>query len=910
MPRLAQTLHGYDQGHRLLASTEGLLDARELALLDRLSDLSGYLPSGTSFDRYHTGFPCGRYYALACTWPDASAARAGTVLTHTLLLPRSEARGLNDLWALAAHHQQPASAAGWATYTQPLEVALAEQPVDHGLSPDELAGLVALAFGQSQRPLLWVDSRRPEGVVRSLWHLLWPEQRERFAFCTLALQLRTVEGTLFDFLGLPPEARGAFLQYAGSEAWWDTGRIVHARVAGLLQQPWAQDIRRGGAAVTHRLVDWCHTSRLPPPEPWELPVLWRFLDLEPAATERLTAARARADLFEKLWPQAEPTHPIAVRVLDDLLARQPEAALKPKPLWELVDLLKRSLLRRRCQAEPAFASRVDELRAAELLKRLSQEPARSAEELPELIEASDTVPWGPRSVEAIQQAVRQAAHPLPLAKHLLLTAATRDWIDIAEAALTPLNEATRTRLLSEALLTESAPRAQLLSLLSRISEKLRDPTLTLEAALLRGEAVEGLHAAMRLLLQRASPLQLTSVDALLQKVDTSAHLEWALTETDSRLAPYVEKIIGQELLQQNLSPSEVVGFCEGRPNGPRVLSAWLQALARSNETGQQLRASPAHARDLLLLMLREDGLPYDESLARTAIDVLPAELLLTADVPEILLKSKKQPQVRTLISLLAPYWLQRVAETPPPYEDLAHWLDLPLLRDWLGYASSHQLSRALGAGTRGQALPRLTGVIGTWLRRSESREVHWIISLLPFFLDSASALELEDATADLVHILGQVLPHYDGDRLALQVLEAVSSKQPLSGWRLVELSFPRVYPQLLRNAPSWIGQFVRDITALFIGSHNDNWDLAKRLRWWLLDTYIVLNWPPVSFLRCMGGDEKLFQRLVFRAAKTHQGRDFLHKLPQALASEPELERRWRYAVKEALANPLHPVDYE
>ncbi|HSP81449.1 MAG TPA: hypothetical protein VLQ93_23225, partial [Myxococcaceae bacterium] len=120
MPTVLQTLHGYDQGHRLLVESRGgQLDAREHSLLERLSDLSGYLPTGVSFDRYHTGFPCGRYYALACTWPDPAATRAGTVLTHTLLLPLAEAASLEDLWGLTLLHRRPHGAKDLEPYREP-----------------------------------------------------------------------------------------------------------------------------------------------------------------------------------------------------------------------------------------------------------------------------------------------------------------------------------------------------------------------------------------------------------------------------------------------------------------------------------------------------------------------------------------------------------------------------------------------------------------------------------------------------------------------------------------------------------------------------------------------------------------------------------------------------------------------
>ncbi len=85
-----QAFHGYDQGHRLLAAST-TLHPSESTLLDRLSDLSGFLPNGTEIPEYLTMFPCGRFYVFARTWPDHLGTRGGTVLTHSLLVPLERA---------------------------------------------------------------------------------------------------------------------------------------------------------------------------------------------------------------------------------------------------------------------------------------------------------------------------------------------------------------------------------------------------------------------------------------------------------------------------------------------------------------------------------------------------------------------------------------------------------------------------------------------------------------------------------------------------------------------------------------------------------------------------------------------------------------------------------------------------
>jgi len=221
---LAQTLHGYDQGHRLLACG-GDVNENELGQLDRLSDLSGYVPLGTTFAHYYTGFPCGRYYAFACTWPDIRATRAGTVLTHTLLIHRDELEAVHDLWAVQ-NHRRPESAQDRKPYLFPLSIDMtATRKPAPSPSPDRGADVIALWFGQDDRPALWTEDGGAEDIVRYLWSLLWGKTRQTFSFCTFALQVRYLRREPFGFLVLPPSAMGSFHDRARSSALWANGHL-------------------------------------------------------------------------------------------------------------------------------------------------------------------------------------------------------------------------------------------------------------------------------------------------------------------------------------------------------------------------------------------------------------------------------------------------------------------------------------------------------------------------------------------------------------------------------------------------------------------------------------------------------------------------------------------------------------
>ena len=105
--RVEQTLHGYREGHHLLTSSVALTD-EEGWTLEQLSDLSGQLELDEDFDHFHTAYPAGRWFVVARTWHDREADRRGTVLTHSLLLPREQAaRELDDVGRLYGLFNEP-----------------------------------------------------------------------------------------------------------------------------------------------------------------------------------------------------------------------------------------------------------------------------------------------------------------------------------------------------------------------------------------------------------------------------------------------------------------------------------------------------------------------------------------------------------------------------------------------------------------------------------------------------------------------------------------------------------------------------------------------------------------------------------------------------------------------------------
>lgn len=896
MATIAQTLHGYDQGHRLLARG-GDIDAEELAILDRLSDLSGYVPLGTEFDRYHTGFPCGRYYAFACTWPDPFAVRAGTVLTHTLLIPGATLGQVSDLWSLGRWHRRPARAAERDPYTAPIPTDLEEVTGEAPPSMDRERALdaVVLWFGQPDRPVLWVEEARPDDVIRLLFRLLWPEARLCFAFCTFGLQVRQLQGRPFDFLALPPSARGSFHERARSAAWWQEGQLSNAALREARGQPWVQRVVEQGAEVSGKMRQFCADQRLPIPPPWRLPLYLRFNELEAPARARLTAARARADLFGLLWPDLDAAHACTRSVLLDLLARQGEAALAPRPLWELQDFLLRPSARGLGAADAAFAAEVKAVLAAELPRRLFAPDADASSDLIKLLAASAIEGFRTSILDAVTTRLRSLPEgeqeDTKVASFLVCAASAREH-PLSEAIVAPLSEKRRAQIFARAAAQADAPTQPLLFETVRdAARRLADPALAFQVGLAQARPLEGLREATRIELSLSAP-RLDHLERLVGQVSPSDRLTWALEAHPPALAAWAASQGAAAAREQQLSLPALRDRCRPAPNGMRVLFSWVTAL-RLHELREALRSLGETSLPLLRLSLHEPG-GAALSLISMATEVLRAEALLEQPLAVELASAAVWEGTQRLASQLAPRLVHAIASSALPGEHAAVWLRIHLVQEGLARGSRYALFERTGTHPASpKCLPRLVGAIGEAARTTPPLATFWIPPVLRPPLEQAERTSLEPAIEALIGILDLPWAPDDRLRLAVPTLHAVRRTDCRAGYPLVERTFPVVYRHLLDrklDGASW--QLLR-----FIG---DDWDEAKAWRSWLIDRWIEWGWPPAAFLRCLAGDEALFQRLARRAAESREGRAFLRRLPEALATAPDLAEIWRGPITRAL----------
>lgn len=901
---IAQTLHGYDQGHRLLARG-GDVSERELVLLDRLSDLSGYLPLDTSFDRYHTGFPCGRYYAFACTWYDTAATRAGTVLTHTLLIPRAWLGTIGDLWQLGAHHRRPASALEREPYTAAVPVAAPGSVPDGAtaaaaLAPERAEAAIVLWFGQSDRPVLWVEDARPDGVVRFLWSLLWAEARERFAFCTFALGVRQVEGRAFDFLALPPAARGSFHERARSAAWWQDGRITHAPLRAVGQQPWVQAVLARGAEVPQAMARFCAQQGLPQVDAPALQVFLRFQELAPLAREGLAAARGRADLMARLWPKLDPEHALARAVLGDLLARQGEAPLAPRPLWELRDFVERPAVLSLWERDAGFGAEVEAVLARELGRRLGE----AEEALGELIAWRRSDVTG-RPQKALLAGICAWLHAggesvTARAPRLLADAADVDDVELAQCILAALAETDRVGRLQEAAATVDAERRGLLGACAvSVGQELGHPELAASGWGLQGDVLEGLRAATRITLTHPET-PFDRLEALVQAAAADDRLTWALEAEDPRLAWRAASVAGAAAAELGTPWEELVARCRQAPNGVRVLVTRAMSFG-TWELRELVKSAETPTLELLKAALDPAG-PGSASVIDATAAILPAEILLGLDVAAALDVAGTTPAARRLAEAVAPHLASRIAGARCTPDAAAAWLRARSVQE----AIARAYHSTLFSGARGLAapwtwLPPMVRAIRQHCEQDRGPVRGWIPALLELPLEEASAGSLSSAAEDLSFILALPLDGDDRGRLAAAVLHAVRLTRALQVHRLVEQTFPVVYPRLLDDGASRWPVPLRRFAF--------SWDVAKDWRHWLLDTWIEYRWPPRGLLLALGRDEDLFRRIAHRAAKRSAGRELLVRLADSVEVDAELAR-WRWAVRDKLRDLRIESDYD
>lgn len=346
-----QLLHGYRSGHGQIAASIRL-STRDSELVTRLSDLSGTLISGLRFKSYVTVYPLPgeQYFAIARTWPDPDAPRAGCVLTHTLLVPLVHWETLANVRFIDGMFRNPHANPDY-DFAEPLS-QLEEPPTrvdkDSEIDLPRARVFVARYFGQGVRPIVWFNAEDPDEYLWRLLEHLWPRLRRTFASCTFSLQQRVLNDRPFDLLFAPAVVSSRFAKLP-AEHLLDVG--VSRRSFPASEERWSDYWARALFSPKQGM----------PPGEGELPA-WTELNDDPTVVRKLSLVHEL-----RLRAGQSPTAGVGAMDVVESLAHDAGAALS----------LKRLILTDALRATAVTVSTQDAFQALQLIEdRLQRESFR------------------------------------------------------------------------------------------------------------------------------------------------------------------------------------------------------------------------------------------------------------------------------------------------------------------------------------------------------------------------------------------------------------------------------------------------------------------------------------------------------------------------------------------------------
>ncbi len=272
--------------------------------------MSGSLSSSLQIEPYLTCYPLpsGEFHAIARTWPDPEAARAGCVLTHTILIPEQAWSKFKNVRSIDRCFKNPRLHPDYQ-FTESIEIDGGNDALisfgDVKVNAGAAYAFVSRYFGQGVRPIVWFNAENPEEYFWRLMEHLWPRLRSAFSCCTFSLQPRQLQDRPFDLLFAPAGVYSRFTKLTPDHL-VDAGKI--RKLTGIEAEPWCEFW--ADALFSDR-------TGLPSGEN-ELP-MWNELGEDPGGARKLSLIHEL-----RLRASQSPTAGVgAVDVVESLRARHP-----------------------------------------------------------------------------------------------------------------------------------------------------------------------------------------------------------------------------------------------------------------------------------------------------------------------------------------------------------------------------------------------------------------------------------------------------------------------------------------------------------------------------------------------------------------------------------------------------------
>lgn len=912
-----QVLHGYESGHHRLAGSIRL-SRKDEALVDRISDLSGPLLGDNNIKPYFTGYPLpsGDFYAFACTWLDRDAARAGSVLTHTLIIPSVEFSNLDDLQFLFQTLQSEPLRKSRTNYNDPMTLSLENRNIDSGnisISDSHAYDFVDKYFWKEIRPILWVDAPEPWHIIRLLFHNLWPQMKQNIAFCSLSLQLRNLDDRPFDWLFCSSSRINKHHQLQSMNIVGYSSKSQSSEGSSNPKYETAQTNFRSvffsmkANFLQERFWDlWTYLK----PEPTIIAKLYRLKELEERIPNSSTAIAGSMDLIASLVP--EPNQAISYKetfVSEGISATEVIGDLREraKTLYLISERLR----------QIAFASIEDNVFS--LLKTTASEIAITHYEyMLELAQSalrSEKLKGSPFLVGLAEGLFKIEDHQWESNQRILpdvlfLLALSSSHISLMSRYYSVNMEASSkveiSQVLAGMLSTLDAPELKLVrnKLLAEVAKFEDVPVLE---QLLRYLSTEDTVISLDIIANITSGFSSQPIRKFIEEniaVDYRDSVRtWGLTREiwsygiASVLAASFEQDSGDELRE----------YANNHPGYPLLLLAYLTHQMTQEMpywVEDQLLAQPNLVNVLLVKNVIENVETCD--VLQEILNKLSGLKLSTNDA---LLEKVSLYSDKSFGAILSSFVFSNVVREY--ISGLLHamkyetWIQSPQGIAWFERVSIAQFKEAYPKATKLDTTvwAKTWNVLESAPTVAYSRKdgfihdfLNWLIHMKD--IDVAQWTEAIARTWSLILLHAQEYGSY-GNHLKLceQALKYSFNHPQLPLSSVVVSSFPVVYNVYMEERETGIFSFWNIFT---------DWDKGKELRRKLVDICMKSDWPPETLALAMP-DKTTFRKIFKRINESSNGRIFIRKMATALKEQEDPHARKMYDV---LVEMMSSPDFE
>lgn len=884
---LHQLVHGYAHGHVRLAGSTRLGQTDE-SLIARISDLSGPLLGETRIPPYFTGYPLprGSYYVLSRTWLDEAAARAGSVLTHSLVIPQHLIGQLGRISNLTRLLKERPSLSDLSAYAKPIPASDAEGVSLHGTLPDreEVLGFVTRYFRDGRRPVLWLDLPNPDAIVEYLWEFMRPRLRQEFAFCTLSLQLRSLDDRPFDLLFAPSQRLGKHRgipeenviaegrDAASSTDSRSAGRWETALVSAILSP---QSER---TTFSEELAElWPHLG----PEPTQAARAFRLRELRTRNGVSGQALAGAMDLLSSLVPSAGQAIALKTRiVLEGLHALTSDKgdAGSLKGLHLVSDRL----------ARPAF-SRVGPHASSSLEDAVEayacEDPNLAMEVGKEALEGDRITPY----IRGLARGLARYAEREPNGLGDLWTRIASSPVLIADqpslaqaiyGAFGDTAEVSRLMSRTIGLIKGAAPRRGLRDKLLPLVVSAEDAVLARE--LLRDVGRGEVTSTLDCIAAEVKSLQKRDMQAVLSDQIARAHSrtvkEWA--RSTATWSYGVAQVVADAFESSQEGLVELVSFELQPVRRATVIAAYLEN-AKSPSLADWL-TTLIRSDERVLRSLLIEGIQQEPGACNTVhrlLDEIPdASLTVDEELVSTMEVFRATEFWESLVDVAMARLLSQFASGRIGTRVFRRWADAPFVREWFGRTSAQALWAAIEGDASVTRWERAWSVLEFAPATLTGAGRAVAAAIIARLLECELQRWTPKTTRGWIRVIdrageeGNSKSHF---RLCEQAVSYAfhHPDQPLSP--LVVKGFPVVYAAALQDSKDALPFSVFAIL-LF-----PDWDRARELRQRIVDVYHSSRWPPEDLALSMPDDVTL-RKVLARMKRKPKGGEFVRKLAAGL----------------------------